>query len=186
MANQRPHGGDPPHPVTRICVCSDPAALSAVRREFVAAGWTSSPMPDLLADPRRSVGARDLCVEQLEDAAGISGVADLLLSGISVAVLACDPPLATDVFDQCRRIATAEWFDSTHRPVAEHLSDEQLALLLAIRDGDDVEQAARRYHLSPRTAARRLTDARRALAARSTAEAVSIAGRRIDELRGAQ
>jgi DNA-binding NarL/FixJ family response regulator len=123
---------------------------------------------------------------QLETTGDIAQIADLLLRGVSVAVLASEPALATDVFDQCRRLATAEWFDSTHRPVAEHLSDEQLALLLAIRDGDDVEQAARRYHPSPRTAARRLTDARRALGARSTAEAVSIAGRRIDELRGAR
>ncbi len=113
----------------------------------------------------------------------IAGIVDLLMSGVSVAVLATDRAMATDLFDQCRRVATAEWFDHTHRPLADRLTDEQLALLLAVRSGDDIEQAARRHHLSARTAARRLADARHALGARSRAEAVSIIGRRIDELR---
>jgi DNA-binding NarL/FixJ family response regulator len=140
-------------------------------------------MSDPLADARRDAAAPVLCVAQLDGGAGIAEVIDLLLRGVSVVVLVADPTLAIDVFDQCRRIATAEWFDQAQRPVTDQLSDEQVALLLAIRSGDDVEQAARRHHLSERTAARRLNDARRSLGARSTAEAVSLVGRRIDELR---
>ena len=101
-----------------------------------------------------------------------------------VAAVATDPSLAAEAFEQCRRIAVAEWFDRARPPIGDRLTDEQIELLVAIRNGADVEQAARRCHLSPRTAARRLTDARQSLGARSTAEAVSLVGRRIDELSG--
>ena len=168
----------------RACVCSDDLTLAAVRREFVAAGWTPFPLPDLLSDPPRGDDTRPLGIVDLTTHDDIAQVADLLMRGVSVAMLASEPTLATDAFDQCRRLATAEWFDHAHRPLAGQLSDDQLMLLLAIRAGDDVESAARRHHLSPRTAARRLTEARRLLAARSTAEAVALVGARIDELRG--
>ena len=184
MANERPPGGDTPPSTTRICVCSDAAALSAVRREFIAAGSTAMTLPELRLDDQRGGDERVLCVLQLDGPADVTDVVDLLLRRVSTAVLAVDPVLATDVFDQGRRVATAEWFDHSRRPLADQLSDEQLGLLLAIRSGDDVEQAARRLHLSARTAARRLTEARRSIGARSTAEAVSVVGRRIDALRG--
>jgi DNA-binding CsgD family transcriptional regulator len=184
MANEEPHGGGQRTATTRICVCSDRAALSGVRREFTAAGWTTSTLSDPVAGNGSGTDPGSLCVVQLETAADIAGVVDLLLQGVSAAVLASEPTLATEVFDQCRRVASAEWFDHARRPITDELSDEQVALLLAIRSGNDIEQAARRHHLSERTAARRLNDARRSLGARSTAEAVSIVGRRIDQLRG--
>jgi DNA-binding NarL/FixJ family response regulator len=162
-------------------VCSDERALDAVRREFVAAGWTPCEQGDCSSV---SVGGRQLCVTRLETAADIATVVELLLRGVSVAAVATDPSLAADAFDQCRRIAVAEWFDRARPPIGDRLTDEQIELLVAIRNGADVEQAARRCHLSPRTAARRLTDARQSLGARSTAEAVSLVGRRIDELSG--
>jgi hypothetical protein len=184
MVNERPHDGAGQAIAPRACVCSDDLALAAVEREFVAAGWTSFTLPDLLSHPRRGEGVRPLGIIRLDTQDDIAPAADLLLQGVSVVVAASEPTLAADAFDQCRRLAAAEWFDRTHRPLADQLSDEQLLLLLAIRAGDDVEAAARRLHLSPRTAARRLHDARRALGARSTAEAVTLVGCRIDELRG--
>jgi DNA-binding NarL/FixJ family response regulator len=173
MANEEPHGGGQRTATTRICVCSDRAALSGVQREFTAAGWTAFTLSDPVAGNENGTDPGSHCVVQLETAAEIASVVDLLLQGVSAAV-----------FDQCRRVASAEWFDQARRPITDQLSDEQVALLLAIRSGDDIEQAARRHHLSERTAARRLNDARRSLGARSTAEAVSIVGRRIDQLRG--
>jgi DNA-binding CsgD family transcriptional regulator len=161
MANEEPHGGGQRTATTRICVCSDRAALSGVQREFTAAGWTAFTLSDPVAGNENGTDPGSHCVVQ-----------------------ASEPTLATEVFDQCRRVASAEWFDQARRPITDQLSDEQVALLLAIRSGDDIEQAARRHHLSERTAARRLNDARRSLGARSTAEAVSIVGRRIDQLRG--
>lgn len=174
--------GTPRPPPTRICVCSDDATASALRREFAAAGWTVREVDQC---PPAPADQRWLCRAIIDSTSGFVTVVELLLRNVSVVATVDDPSIGADLFDQCRRIATAEWFDRDRRPIADRLGDDQLALLLGIREGHDVAQAARRCHLSPRTAARRLTDARRVLGARSTAEAVSLVGHRIDELRGA-
>jgi DNA-binding CsgD family transcriptional regulator len=55
------------------------------------------------------------------------------------------------------------------------LDDEQRRLLALLGSGLAVREAARRLHLSPRTAERRLAEARAALGARTNSEAVLLA-----------
>jgi DNA-binding CsgD family transcriptional regulator len=52
------------------------------------------------------------------------------------------------------------------------LSEDQLRLLDLLREGMSVREAARRLHISHRTAERRLAEAREALGAATNAEAV--------------
>lgn len=169
--------------VPRLCVCDDDAALSAVRLEFAAAGW-----PARLVDPSQVPGecaARTLevCVVDRMPGDAIGKALDALVHGATVLATAADEVTAAELYDQGRRIVAAEWFDAHHRPTCLGLDHEQVALLLALRAGCSIDAAARSTNLSPRTAARRLTAARATLGARSTAEAVTIVGRRIDQLR---
>ena len=58
------------------------------------------------------------------------------------------------------------------RDAERGLDDEQRRLLALLGSGLSVREAARRLHLSPRTAERRLAEARASLGARTNAEAV--------------
>jgi DNA-binding NarL/FixJ family response regulator len=75
--------------------------------------------------------------------------------------------------DELNRIARVDI--RTVHDAAALLDDDERELLRLIRSGATVPDAARELHLSVRTAQRRLTSARGALGARSTAEAVTIA-----------
>jgi hypothetical protein len=177
-----------PRAIIRLAVCLDAEAAEAVERELRAAETCVAtldlpelgvPAPD---DPAGST--QRACRVRVTTADDITAVVELLLGSVWVVAEVTDPQIASDLYDQGRRLGTAEWFDRVHRPVSEGLSQDQLRLLLQIRRGADIERAARVVHLSPRTAARRLNDARHVLRARSTAEAVARVGRRIDELSG--
>lgn len=162
------HHGDASTPV-QVSVCGDEAALEALRREYAAAG--------------RDEGEDRVQVRHVDAADQLADVLDLVADGRSLIVVVSDPGLAADLFDQCRRLTRTEWFDPQRRPITDALQEVHLRVVLAVGEGDDIAAAARRCHLSTRTAARRLSEARRMLGARSTAEAVSILGRRTDELR---
>lgn len=151
-------------PPSRLAVCLDAGAADAVARELRAAGIDSTATVSVRAPEHTT------------------SVIEQLLGGVWVVAEVQDPLIAADLHDQGRRLGVAEWYDQHRRPVTDGLSDEQVRMLLEIRRGADVERAARAVHLSPRTAARRLNDARQALRARSTGEAVARVGRRIDEL----
>jgi DNA-binding NarL/FixJ family response regulator len=155
-----------PQQSSRLAVCMDSGAADAVQRELRAAGVDN---------------AASVPVRTPED---VTAVLEQLLAGVWIVADVEDLTLAADLHDQGRRVGVAEWYDDHRRPVTDGLSDEQVGLLLDIRRGADIERAARAVHLSPRTAARRLNDARHTLRARSTAEAVARVGRRIDELSG--
>jgi DNA-binding NarL/FixJ family response regulator len=167
-----------PRTVTRLAVCLDAEAADAVERELRAAEVCVTTADDV----RPADSGRRACRVRVAAAQQTTTVVEQLLGGVWVIAEVDEPTLASDLYDQGRRLGTAEWFDRVHRPVSEGLSQDQLRLLLQIRRGADIERAARVVHLSPRTAARRLNDARQVLQARSTAEAVARIGRRIDEL----
>jgi hypothetical protein len=172
----------PRPPLPRLAVCTDEPAMAAIRCEFAAAGWTIRTALDL-PHPWSANDRRTLCTDTVDRATRVGEVADLLMRGVSMAVRTDDDLAAVDLFDQCRRLARAEWFDQRHRPVCDRLDAVHVALLLRIRAGDDVEEAARSCHLSPRTAARRLAEARRRLDTPTTAEAATRVGARIEQLR---
>lgn len=167
----------------RLCVCNDAAALHAVRIEFAAAGWSEALVhPSQLAIDQDTGPTATLQVIEGLTMDAIGEVLDALVQGATVLASAVDEVTVVQLFDQGRRIVTAEWFDAHRRPTCAGLDHDQVALLLALRSGCTIDAAARSTNLSPRTAARRLTAARAALRARSTAEAVTIVGRRIDQL----
>lgn len=177
-----------PRATIRLVVCLDAEAAEAVERELRAAEIcvTTPHLPELdVAAPDDGAGStRRACRVQVHTTEDVTAVVELLLRSVWVVAEVTDPQVASDLYDQGRRLGTAEWFDRVNRPVSDGLSQDQLRLLLQIRRGADIERAARVVHLSPRTAARRLNDARHVLRARSNAEAVARVGRRIDELSG--
>jgi hypothetical protein len=156
-------------------VCTDDRSLASVCAEYAAAGRTPSECPD----PRDRDAVR---VARVHEPSQVEWVVDLVALGSTTIVACAHRELAASIFDQCRRLGPAEWFDAGHRPVSDGLQSVHLDLLMAIRGGDDVAAAARRCHISERTAARRLAEARQLLGARSTGEAVAVVARRIDLL----
>lgn len=114
---------------------------------------------------------------------GVESTVELLIRGASIAVAVDDAHAAAGIWDEGRRLAEAEWYDAEHRPLTEGLDSSHLELLLAISEGFDVHAAARKVNVSPRTAARRLADARARLRMGTTAAAAAQVRMRIDELR---
>lgn len=167
----------------RLCVCLDDSSRDAASSEFVAAGWTMASTELGAAAGSSASGVPIVWVAEVRSGDDISTVAAALVRGRSVIARPCDDLVASDLFDQCRRLATAEWFDGDARPVSDQLDQVHLALLLHIEQGSSVAAAARACHLSERTAARRLSESRRRLGARTTAEAAARLGARIRQLR---
>jgi len=89
----------------------------------------------------------------------------------TTAALHLDDTAAARLLDDLRRVAEVR--TQTIRPPAVHLGSEHIELLRAIARGCSLEEAACRLYVSRRTAARRLAEARDALDAPTTVEAVS-------------
>lgn len=171
----------PSRAAPRLTVCLGAGAYAAALRELVAAGWAPSRVLDPATHERRTAGL--LHAGRVDVDGDVEAVVALLAQGVSAAVECGDRRVAVDLYDQGSRLATAEWFDADSPPPTGGLDEVQLDLLCSIADGSDVEAAARRNHVSARTAARRLAAARATLAARSTAEAATRVVARIDALR---
>ena len=167
----------------RLIVCRSASLLLAVRAELAVAGWTLQHDLTVPDQPWSREGEGLACTGTVTNSAQLVESVTLLLRGITVAVEVADADLARDLWDQGRRVAVAELFDDRERPVADGLSAIHLELLLRMSAGDVVARAARHCHLSERTAARRLAEARRALGARTTAEAAVRVAARLHELR---
>jgi hypothetical protein len=81
-----------------------------------------------------------------------------------------DDAATARLLDDLRRVAEVR--TGTTGPLEVHLASEHVELLSAIAHGCSLEQAARQLCVSRRTAARRLAEARDALDAPTTVEAV--------------
>ena len=170
-----------PHEPPRLAVCCGEHLADAALDELLAAGWSPAPEP-LTAHPWSLHDAHLVSRAPITAGEQVSDVAEQLSRGVSVVVSVGSEQLAATLFDQCRRLAAAEWFDTEQPPPTHGLDPVHLQLLLRIREGDDVAAAARRCHLSPRTAARRLAEARQRLGARTTAEAAARVAARVRDL----
>lgn len=170
-------------PDPRLFVCTDERSLRAVLTELASAGWDVHRSLQIAPSPWVHGRSTTVCTDDLRDPAEIGEVAELLTRGLSVAVLAESDAVATDLYDQCGRLARAEWYDGEHPPASAGLDAAQIGLLLAVRRGQGIPAAARDHHLSQRTAARRLADARAVLGCRTNGEAAARIGARIDSLR---
>ena len=169
------------HEAPRLAVCSCERLAGAALNELVAAGWSPAPEP-LPANPWSLRDAQLVSRTPITATEQVSDVAERLSRGVSVVVSVGSEQLAARLFEQCRRLADAEWFDAEQPPPTRGLEPVHLQLLLRIQQGDGVAAAARRCHLSPRTAARRLAEARLRLGARTTAEAAARVAERVRDL----
>lgn len=170
-----------PPEAPRLAVCHCERLAAAVLNELVAAGWSTATEPL----PARPWSLRDASLVTSASVTGLDQlgeIAEVLSRGVSVVASAGSEQLGAQLFDQCRRLAAAEWFDPDVPPLTAGLDLLHLQLLLGIQQGDDVAAAARRCHVSPRTAARRLAEARSQLGARTTAEAAARVATRVRDL----
>ena len=165
----------------RLAVCCCERLAGAVLNELDAAGWSRAPEP-LAASPWSLRGDHLVSRTSVTGVDQVGDVAERLSRGVSVVVDVASEQLRADLFDQCRRLAAAEWFDADGPPLTAGLEPLHLQLLLGIQLGDDVAAAARRCNVSPRTAARRLAEARASLGARSNAEAAARVAERVRDL----
>jgi hypothetical protein len=163
-----------------LVVCADHQARDAVVLEFEAAGWHTEAGLGTPGTPPDPGGIR---VADLEDPEDLAALAALLSSGRSAVVTATSSRLAADAYDQCRRLALAEWYDAEHRPFADGMESVHLLLLERIGRGDGVAAAARHANVSGRTAARRIADARRLSGSRTNREAAVRLLSRLEALR---
>jgi DNA-binding NarL/FixJ family response regulator len=166
-------------------VCTVAGFLDVTLRELVAAGWSLRQSLAVEPSPWGRTGSTEVCTAEVTTSDQIGDVAELLARGISVAIEVLERSLAADLYDQCARLATAEWCDDAHPPLCIGLDAVQIGLLVELSRGADVAAAARTHHLSERTAARRLATAREQLGCRSTAEAAARVAAHLARLRPA-
>jgi DNA-binding NarL/FixJ family response regulator len=113
-----------------------------------------------------------------EEAARAALVAVVRGASVVVCVEKAPPQVAAQFVEDLVRLNTVE----QHRPALAdplaRLDAEQRRLLELLAEGRSLGDAAEALHISRRTADRRLAEARRALGARTTAEAILLAGPR--------
>jgi len=125
-----------------------------------------------VVDGFRARGAGVVCagtVTGLEDAAA-AVLAAVEGAGLVVAARA-DRDTIDRLCDDLRRLGPLD-HRTADRPSSPELTAEETALLALLRDGCSLGDAARRLHVSRRTADRRLAAARAKLGVTSTAEAL--------------
>lgn len=111
------------------------------------------------------------------DAASAAAAVLAAVHGYNLVVMATGDRAVTDqLCDDLRRLGHLDHVVGND-PGAPVLSVEERELLAHLVAGANLGEAARRLHLSRRTADRRLASARRALGARTTSEAVVLARR---------
>lgn len=145
-------------------------AVRAAAAELAADGWP------IVTGLRPPPGGKAVCVGRVTDA-GQAGQAVLAaIAGARLVVEAAAPrDVVDELCDDLRRIGEVD-----HRIGASSdtpLSAESRALVELLLAGATVGEAARKLHISRRTADRRLAAARDALKAESTAEALRAAAR---------
>lgn len=157
---------------SRYIVLEQPTAddVNAAATELAADGW---PIVHGLRPP---AGGRAVCVGQVGDG---SDAARAVLAAVAGARLVLDTCASRDVIDELcddlRRLGQVDHrLGGSGRPT---VGPDERALLELLLDGATIGEAARRLHISRRTADRRLASARRALAAPTTAEALRAAAR---------
>lgn len=133
----------------------------------------------VLEGPARADAERIAAGGQIVPVAGKQDAVRAVLTAVQSGTdLVIDASASRNVIDRLcddlRRLGTVE-----HRveplPAGPALSPDERALLAALLGGASLGGAASALHLSRRTADRRLAAARRALGARSTAEALVLA-----------
>jgi DNA-binding NarL/FixJ family response regulator len=159
-------------------IVGDQAEVEAESRRLRAAGWQVRAGWELPERPWDLTGMGMVCTGEVADADGAA--AAVLAAARGTGLLACltAPPEVADRFlADLRRLGPIARPGAPERRPASPLTAEQRELLAQLAEGRSLAQAARLLHLSQRTAERRLAAARKALGARTTAEALLALGR---------
>jgi DNA-binding NarL/FixJ family response regulator len=143
------------------------AAELASGRARVVHGWDVRVMP---GEPP------PVCVGRVRGPDDAARAVLAAVAGARVVVSTdADRDLVDQLVDDLRRLGDVD--HRVGRAPGPDLTDDQRALLARLLSGATLGDAARRLHLSRRTADRRLAAARTALGARTTAEALRAAAR---------
>lgn len=158
-----------PPPLIVLENCS-PGVVAQAHADAVAAGWR-------LVEGFRKAASGVVCTGVVDDPEAAQRAALVAVSGAGLIIEATAAREVLDrLCDDLRHLGTLE-----HRvgEVAgtEMLSAEEQALLELLLAGASLGEAARRLHVSRRTADRRLAAARRTLGVATNAEAVVVARR---------
>lgn len=138
-------------------------AVRDARAQLEADGWR-------VGDGWRRRGARVVCAGVVATSDDAAAAVLAAVDGAGLVVSARAPRAILDqLLDDLRRLG-----DVDHRPAVSEprLQDDERALLELLAKGLSLGDAARRLHISRRTADRRLASARRAFGVSTTAEAV--------------
>jgi hypothetical protein len=112
----------------------------------------------------------------VHDRAQCPAVLDAVVRGVAVVVRVTEPmsgPTTARFVDELHRAAGP----GQRQPRTDQLTEDHRRLLTALAGGATVAAAAEAAGLAPRTASRRLTEARRILGCATTAEAVGLVTR---------
>jgi DNA-binding NarL/FixJ family response regulator len=118
-------------------------------------------------------GAGVVCAGVVAEATDASDAVLAALEGAGVIAAArADRETIDRLCDDLRRLGIVD-HRTADRPVPPELTGDETALLALLREGSSLGEAARRLHLSRRTADRRLAAARAKLGVATTAEALA-------------
>lgn len=142
------------------------AADLAAERGVIVAGW----------QVRQDEAAAAVCFGEVSSAADAAAAVLAAVSGARLVVAArAERDVIDQLCDDLRRLGEVDHRLGEVAPPV--LTQEQRALLAELLGGATLGDAARRLHLSRRTADRRLASARAALGVGTTAEALAAAAR---------
>lgn len=157
-------------------VAEEEATASAAADEMQRSGWTLLGGWSLPVVPWDVTERRIVCSGEVS---GPEDVSDAVLAAVRgarlVVLLHADPPVASVLLDDLRRLGPVEHRQAVSGP-ARQLDGDQRRLLELLAEGVAIGEAAEQLFLSRRTAERRLAGARRALGVRTTSEAIVLVG----------
>ncbi len=137
-------------------------------------GWRARAGFELPTSPWDLSARRWVCVGTIADAEAAGAAIEAVTRGVGLAVVVqVVGDLRHRTLEDLHRLGAVEAPTRAVGHPAGLLDEEQRLLLEALAGGATVTEAARRLHVSRRTANRRLTDIRERLGVRSTAEAIN-------------
>ena len=151
-----------------LLVLDDPSSIPAVRRRLAAGTWSVREGFALPDEPWDVSGLRLVCAGDVADEASAHDALLAAARGAGLIVWG-----ATEaVLDDLARVGPVERVQLAGVVDTGPLDEDQWRLLHLIAAGRSTPEAAAELYLSQRTAERKLAAARKALGARTTAEAV--------------
>lgn len=161
--------------IRRLVVTSDAARAASVAQELRATGWRilHGWRPPLVVG-WTLVQDRIVCLGEIRGRADAADAVVMAARGAGVlAIVRCDPATLALLVDDLRQLDEPELDLELTASTSTALDADQLGILRLVASGATVTEAAQALHLSRRTAARRLADARKRLGVATTVEAAS-------------